>query len=263
MSTPIFHVDAFTNEPFAGNPACVCLMKKARDERWMQQVAAEMNQAETAFVLREGDGFRLRWFTPTTEVDLCGHATLAAAHVLWETKKVAQKESIGFETKSGVLTCARRGEWIEMNFPATPAEVLSQTPPDLLDALGISAATVARSKFDVLVELSSEKLLRGMIPDIARLKRVPCRGVIVTAKAGETFDFVARFFAPQSGIDEDQVTGSAYCCLGPWWGKKLGKTELRAFQASQRGGEVGMRLNGDRVLLGGRAVTVLEGDLRA
>jgi PhzF family phenazine biosynthesis protein len=261
MGIPLFHVDAFTDAPFAGNPAAVCLLPEARDEEWMQNLAAEMNLSETAFLTKEGDAYRLRWFTPTVEIELCGHATLASAHVLWESGALQPAEPARFETLSGALKAERRGEWIELDFPATP-EQPAAAPAGLEAALGAKAIYVGKSRFDYLVEVESEMTVRGLRPDFARLAEFPVRGVMVTSRASTPgWDFVSRFFGPQSGVAEDPVTGSAHCCLGPYWAKKLSKTEFVAFQASPRGGLVRVRLEGDRVRLGGKAVTVLRGEL--
>ncbi|HWP40263.1 MAG TPA: PhzF family phenazine biosynthesis protein [Tepidisphaeraceae bacterium] len=264
MNCPFFQVDSFTDRAFAGNPAGVCLLDSPADQSWMQNVAAEMNLAETAFVHPGPQGCNLRWFSPTVEVDLCGHATLASAHVLWETGRLAGHEPARFHTRSGLLTCTRRSGWIEMDFPSTPATRVQSPPPDLLPALGLAADTpVARSRFDFLVELPSEQQVRAIQPDFARLARVPARGVIVTARSSDPhFDFVSRFFAPQTGIDEDPVTGSSHCCLGPWWQDKLGKSELLARQLSRRGGVIRVTVrDNDRTILAGQAVTVLQGQI--
>ena len=261
MGIPLFHVDAFTEEPFAGNPAAVCLLASPRDEEWMQNVAAEMNLSETAFLVREGDGYRLRWFTPTVEVELCGHATLASAHVLWESGALGPAELARFQTLSGLLTAEHRAEWIELDFPATP-EQPAAAPAGLEAALGAKATYVGKTRFDYMVEVQSEMTVRGLRPDMARLAELPVRGVMVTSRASTPgWDFVSRFFGPQTGVPEDPVTGSAHCCLGPYWAKKLNKTEFVAFQASPRGGLVRVRLEGERVRLGGKAVTVLRGEL--
>jgi PhzF family phenazine biosynthesis protein len=256
----IFQVDAFTARPFAGNPAAVCLLEQPAGASWMQALAAEMNLSETAFLHPRPDGaFDLRWFTPVVEVDLCGHATLASAHVLWETGALAGDAVARFHTRSGVLSAVRQDDWIEMDFPATPAEPVA-APPDLLEALGVDAVAAGRTRFDYLVEVASEAAVRALQPDFVRLAQAPARGVMVTARAAE-YDFVSRFFAPASGIAEDPVTGSAHCCLGPYWAARLGRTRFIAFQASRRGGIVRVALNGDRVLLGGQAVTVFRGEL--
>ena len=258
----LFQVDAFTSERFAGNPAAVCLMEEPRDDAWLQAVAREMNLSETAFLLDNADRFDLRWFTPTLEVDLCGHATLASAHVLWETGQVAEGESIRFDTRSGILTAARANDWIELDFPATPEEAASCNI-DLKHAIGAPATYVGKSEYDFLVEVASEKIVRSLKPDFVLLERAAARGVIVTAQAASPdYDFVSRFFAPQSGVNEDPVTGSSHCCLAPYWAKRLGKTELLGYQASDRGGLVRTRLEGNRVALGGQAVTVFDATLR-
>ena len=256
----IVQVDAFTAVPFAGNPAAVCVLDEPREDVWMQRVAAEMNLAETAFLTTRTDGFNLRWFTPSVEVDLCGHATLASAHVLWESGQLAASAQAVFHTRSGALTADRDGEWIELDFPAKP-ETACAPPEHLLEALGVTEPVhVGRNQFDYLVELESEEELRALRPDHSRLRILPVRGVIVTSKARD-YDFISRFFAPGSGIDEDPVTGSSHCALAPYWAKKLGKTEMRAFQASPRGGFLKLRVNGSRVRICGQAVTVLRGDL--
>ena len=263
MALRIVQVDAFTAKPFAGNPAAVCLLAHAADKRWMQDVAREMNLSETAFLFREDDAWNLRWFTPVVEVDLCGHATLASAHVLWQEGHLLAGAQARFDTKSGRLTADRRGEWIEMAFPAQIAQ--PATPPDtLLDALGVVATYVGKNRTDYLVEVESEAIVRALQPDFGRLRALPMRGVIVTSKASsDAFDFVSRFFGPGSGVDEDPVTGSAHCCLAPYWGKRLGKVEMVGYQASPRGGVVAVRNAGDRVILAGQAVTVLRGELVA
>jgi PhzF family phenazine biosynthesis protein len=263
MPQPIVVVDAFTDRPFAGNPAAVCVMKAARDERWMQLVAREMNLSETAFLVPDGDAFHLRWFTPTVEVDLCGHATLASSHALWTEGHLPLDAVAKFRTKSGELTATRRGDWIELNFPAMPTREVREVPPGLAEALGAAVVAVRSSRLDLLVEVESERVLRDLAPDIAALKALPVRGIIVTAGAdGPEFDFLSRFFAPNVGIDEDPVCGSAHCCLGPYWSEKLGgKADLLAYQASARGGVLRVGVRGDRVRLAGRAVTTLRGAL--
>ena len=261
MGQEVFQVDAFTAEAFAGNPAGVCVMSAPADEGWMRNVAAEMNLSETAFLHRQEEGYSLRWFTPEVEVDLCGHATLASAHVLWETGEIRRDEKAIFHTRRGVLTATRVGDWIELDFPATPAETV-EAPAELESALGVNPIYVGKSVFDYLVEVSTEDEVRGVAPDFGLLAKVPCRGVMVTSPASdERFDFVSRFFAPGTGVNEDPVTGSAHCTLGPFWQWRLGKSEFLAYQASGRGGEVRVRVDGERVLLGGQAVTVLRGTL--
>ncbi len=266
MGLAIYQVDAFTDRPFAGNPAGVCPLAAFPGAAWMQAVAAEMNVAETSFVVRRDDGeYDLRWFTPAVEIELCGHATLAAAHVLWETGAVAAGAAIRFHTLSGVLGAARDGEWIELDFPAEPAQAMAEPPADLAAQLGIPATPplwVGANRFDLVAELADETLVRTLDPDLRRLKLLPYRGIQVTARAATPgFDMVSRFFAPASGIDEDPVTGSAHCCLGPYWSERLGKSSLLGYQASRRGGVVRIEIAGDRVRLGGQAVTVLRGEL--
>jgi len=260
MTFPLYHVDAFTDRPFAGNPAAVCLIPSWKEDDWLQAVAREMNLSETAFLVKQPDHFDLRWFTPTVEVDLCGHATLASAHILWQQSQ-ATGDEIRFSTRSGILKAVRHGDGIELDFPLKPEEA-AQAPPGLLEALGVSAKYVGKNQFDYLVEVESEASLRALAPDFNRLAAVPVRGIIVTSKSADPrFDFVSRFFAPASGVDEDPVTGSAHCCLADFWQKRLGKTEFVAFQASARGGVVKVRVVKDRALLGGRAVTVARGEL--
>ena len=261
MSVPVVQVDAVTDAPFAGNPAAVCLLPGPADAPWMQRVAREMNLSETAFVHPEGQAYRLRWFTPAVEVDLCGHATVATAHVLWEMGRAPRGTRIDFLTKSGLLSAEQRGAWIELDFPAKPV-ASTEAPGDLLAALGVEARFVGRNQFDYLVEVEAETIVRGLAPDARRLAALPVRGVIVTSLAAEPgWDFVSRFFAPGAGIEEDPVTGSAHCALGPFWGQRLGKQEMVGYQASARGGVVRVRVNGDRVHLGGQAVTILRGEL--
>jgi PhzF family phenazine biosynthesis protein len=261
MSQPVVVVDAFTDKPFSGNPAGVCLMDSERDPQWMQNVAREMNLSETAFAYPVDGGFSLRWFTPAVEVDLCGHATLATAHVLWESGQLRDEADAVFRTRSGNLTCRRRDGWIEMDFPAldvTPANLAD----GLLEALGAPARFAGRSRMDAFVELESESALRAMRPDIAGLSRTEARGIIVTARASTPgYDFVSRFFAPRAGVDEDPVTGSAHCALAPYWSEKLNKRQMVGYQASLRGGIVRVETLGDRVLLMGQAVTMLRGEL--
>jgi predicted PhzF superfamily epimerase YddE/YHI9 len=263
MSLPLYQVDAFTSRAFSGNPAAVCLLPEPREDAWMLAVAREMNLSETAFLHREGEdgAWRLRWFTPAVEVELCGHATLASAHVLWEVGDLPRDRPARFNTLSGLLTAELRGEWIELDFPARPAEEVA-SPPGLAEALGAEPLWVGRSRYDYLLELPSEAAVRSLDPDHRRLASLPVRGVIVTARGGQgPFDFVSRFFAPGAGVDEDPVTGSAHCTLGPYWAARLNKSELLAWQASARGGTVRVRLEGDRVKLGGQAVLVLRGEL--
>ena len=265
MPVTCLQIDAFAERPYTGNPAAVCLLDDERDARWMQAVAEEMNLSETAFVRRARDGFDLRWFTPSVEVDLCGHATLAAAHALWSEDRVAEDAEIRFRTRSGVLSAARNGDLIELDFPATrpdAADLDEARMRELGEVLGVVPRRIGRSAFDLLVEVESERDVRAARPDFRRLAELDCRGVIVTSTPEDSrFDFVSRFFAPAAGVDEDPVTGSAHCCLGPYWGERLGKSEMTAFQASARGGIVRVRVYGERVILGGHAVTVFKGEL--
>lgn len=257
----VLQIDAFTDRPFAGNPAAVCLLDDERDAAWMQAVAAEMNLSETAFVRRLPDGFELRWFTPAVEVDLCGHATLASAHAIWSTGSAGEDESIRFHTRSGVLTATRAAGLIELDFPATPA-VECEPPAGLVEALGAHPTFVGRTKSDVLLVFTEAAEVRGLQPDFRRLAQTPTRGVIVTAASDDArYDFISRFFAPAVGIDEDPVTGSAHCCLGPFWSERFRKPRVIGYQASRRGGVVQVQTRGDRVTLAGSAVTVFTGEL--
>jgi PhzF family phenazine biosynthesis protein len=261
LTIPIVQVDAFTDRAFAGNPAAVCLLAAPRDEGWMQNVAREMNLSETAFLVPRKAGYDLRWFTPEAEVDLCGHATLASAHVLWEEDILDKKATARFHTHSGLLSATRKDGWIEMDFPAE-LQKPAIAPPALAGALGTTPVYIGKNRFDYLVELDSEEVLRNLHPDFALLKTIPARGVIVTSPSdSKDYDFVSRFFAPALGINEDPVTGSAHCCLGPYWQKRLKKDSFTAYQASARGGIIRVSTQGDRVLLGGQAVTVLRGEL--
>ncbi len=270
MGIDIVQVDAFTSTPFRGNPAAVCFLAEARDAAWMQNVAREMNLSETAFLVPRTNGLNgqkwpsgidLRWFTPTVEVDLCGHATVASAHALWETSRLSASAPAHFHTRSGVLTAELHGDWVELDFPSLP-ETAVAPPASLADALGVTPAYVGKSRFDYLVEVESQAVLQGLQPNFATLRQVEGRGVIVTSRSDSPdYDFVSRYFAPSFGIDEDPVTGSAHCVLAPYWAGKLGRQEMTGYQASARGGVVRVRLEGDRVRLGGKAVIVLRGEL--
>ncbi|MFH0848406.1 MAG: PhzF family phenazine biosynthesis protein [archaeon] len=261
MGFKIFCVDAFTDKAFAGNPAAVCILNESRDEAWMQNLAREMNLSETAFLYAQKDDYSLRWFTPAVEVDLCGHATLASAHVLWESRSLSIQDQARFHTRSGLLIARRKRDWIELDFPATPDQPVSP-PAQLEAALGMSPKYVGKSRFDLLVEADSEETVRSLEPDFGLLREMQVRGVMVTSRATSSgYDFVSRFFAPGAGVDEDPVTGSAHCCLGPFWSRKLGKNELVAYQASSRGGTVRVRVSGEHVYLSGQAVTILHGEL--
>jgi PhzF family phenazine biosynthesis protein len=264
---PLSVVDAFTDRPFGGNPAAVCVLERWPSDEWLQLVGRELNLSETAFLVpRSVAEYELRWFTPRVEVALCGHATLASAHALWESG-TAPRGSVAFHTRtSGALSAVPlpSGE-IELDFPAKPAKPWAG-PVELCKALGTSGVAAGKNEYDALVELASEAAVRDLDPDFDHLQRIDCRGVIVTAKSDDPrFDFVSRFFAPSAGINEDPVTGSAHCCLAEWWGDKLGKSEMVGYQASERGGVVRVvrdRANA-RVKLIGRAVTVSRGELLA
>lgn len=263
MGLSIVQIDAFTNVPFAGNPAAVCILPSPQDEDWMQKVAREMNLSETAFLIRQEDGFDLRWFTPAVEVDLCGHATLASAHALWTEGHLSPQQEARFHTRSGLLTATRQGDWIELNFPAIPSKDV-QILPGLIKALNVPIREVYENSVGFLVEVDSEKCVRVVQPKLELLCTLPAPGVIVTSRGDQSgYDFVSRYFAPAIGIDEDPVTGAAHCCLGPFWRDRLQKTEFRAYQASERGGELKVRCQDDRVLLAGQAVTVFRGELVA
>jgi predicted PhzF superfamily epimerase YddE/YHI9 len=265
----LFQIDSFTDRPFAGNPAGVVLLDEPRDAVWMQAVAAEMNVAETAFLESRDDPgcYGLRWFTPTVEVDLCGHATLASAHALWQAGEDPTR--LRFATRSGELTAEKVDAGIQLDFPAVPAtEVDDERASRVVAAVGCSPVWIGRSRFDYLIEVADEQAVRQVRPDFLALRPLHNRGVIVTARAdpapgnqGDSVDIVSRFFAPAVGIDEDPVTGSAHCCLGPYWAERLGRETLVGYQASVRGGHVGMALTGDRVLLTGAAVTVIRGEI--
>jgi predicted PhzF superfamily epimerase YddE/YHI9 len=262
MNCNLFHVDAFTDRPFAGNPAAVCLLDEPADEAWMQQFAAEMNLSETAYVVpRTDEGSDLRWFTPAVEVALCGHATLASAAALWHSGRASPSEPIRFHTRSGMLTCSGEDGWIAMDFPSTPP-VQCEAPQGLLESLDVQAQFIGKNKMDYFVHVSSEDIVRAIQPDFRNLKMVSARGVIVTAVSTDPmFDFVSRFFAPAVGVDEDPVTGSAHCCLGPYWSAMLGRREMLGNQASKRGGMVRVTDRGPRVVLAGKAVIVTEGQV--
>ena len=261
--TPIMQVDAFTAEPFLGNPAAVCLLREEATDAWMQAVAAEMNLSETAFVRRRSNnGFSIRWFTPTVEVPLCGHATLAGAHVLWEEELVSRDEPIVFHAEDGVLTAHCEADWICLNFPALPVEECT-VPGGLSEALGCQTLNVYRNQFGTyLLELDSEKTVEALRPDFAQLRNQGFDACIVTAPSDSgSCDFVSRFFGPGIGIDEDPVTGAAHCSLGPYWAEHLGKTDLVGHQISRRGGVVRVRVRGDRVDILGQALTIMRGEL--
>ena len=265
MTIPLFQVDSFTSQAFRGNPAGVCLLDAPHPDDWMAGVAREMNLSETAFLLPEGQGFRLRWFTPRVEVTLCGHATLASAAILWEQGLLASDQAAIFETLSGRLVATRLEDgWIGLDFPARPVEAVTM-PEGLLHRLGITQQPVfaGRYKEDYLIELEQDEQVRQLKPDFAAMLGIKTRGVVVTARSGDPqFDFVSRFFAPAVGVDEDPVTGSAHCALTPYWAAKLGKPELNAYQASERGGVLRVRDRGERVSLEGQTVTIFEAKLK-
>lgn len=254
----IYTVDSFTSKPFSGNPAAVCILKEDIVDQLKQDIASEMNLPETAFILPGDEGFGLRWFTPTTEVDLCGHATLAAAHVLWESGVKDKNETVTFHTRSGVLLVRKVRGLIEMEFPREDV-VKTDCPREIKEGLNAEILFCGRNRMDYFAEVGSEDRLRSLVPDMASLSKLDSRGLIVTSRSGE-YDFISRFFAPQSGIPEDPVTGSAHCALGPYWSEKLEKSVLRAFQASHRGGKIYVGVTNDKVTLAGNAVTVMCGD---
>ena len=263
MKQTIIQVDAFSDRAFRGNPAAVCVLSSAPDESWMQLVAREMNLSETAFLLKQDRSYSLRWFTPTTEVPLCGHATLASAHVLWTEGYASTGQSIQFETKSGTLTAKYQDEWIELDFPANRSQDI---PPitKLGDALGVPLKTVLYNSLGYLVEVATAERVEQLQPNFTLLRQLPIANVIVTSKgkSDSEYDFVSRFFAPGLGIDEDPVTGAAHCCLAPYWRDRLGRDNFLAYQASERGGVVKIHYDGgERVALQGQAVTVMRGEL--
>ncbi len=258
----IYTVDSFTKIPFSGNPAAVCILEEEIDDVLKQRIAAEMNLSETAFVIRNYIGFGLRWFTPSTEVDLCGHATLASAHILWESGK-ADDKTITFHTASGKLSAWKDNDGIiRMEFPAEEVTT-TLCPKHINRGLNTDILYCGKNRMDYLVEVGSEQIVRDIEPDLSVIERIESRGLIITARSNsDDYDFVSRFFAPQSGINEDPVTGSAHCALGPYWALKLDKKELRGYQSSRRGGIVYVEPEGDKVILGGNAVTVLNGNFR-
>lgn len=262
MAQEIIQVDAFTDHRFHGNPAAICILDGPADETWMQNLALEMNLSETAYLIPEDDGYALRWFTPTVEVDLCGHATIAAAHVLWEDGHVRPDEACRFNTRSGVLTARLRDGWIEVEFPRENFTEI-EAPDGLAEALGTKPLSVVEHPLSYcLSEVESEEIVHGLCPDFSALKKLPFHGFIVTSTSdSEDLDFVSRFFAPGMGVEEDPVTGSAHCVLGPYWEERLGKSTLMAYQASARGGHVKVEVKPERVCLSGQAVTVMHGQL--
>lgn len=263
MGQKIIQVDSFTAQTFQGNPAAVCVLSSPQDEQWMQMVAQEMNLSETAFLIKQEQQYSLRWFTPTTEVALCGHGTLASAHVLWTEGYASTGQQLKFETKSGILTATYQDNWIELNFPASRSQ---EIPPitKLRDALGVPLKTVSYNSLGYLVEIANAEQVSQLQPNFTLLKQLPISNVIVTSKAPQNleYDFISRFFAPGLGINEDPVTGAAHCCLAPYWRDRLQQDHFLAYQASSRGGVVKINYDGgDRVALLGQAVTVMRGEL--
>lgn len=256
----IIQVDAFTRRPFHGNPAAVCVLPEFPSEPFMQSLAQEMNLSETVYLAQREDGsFDIRWFTPEAEVDLCGHATLAAAHTLWTEH--GREGPLRFHSRSGLLTAVQEEGWITLDFPATPPTECAP-PRGLLRALGLGQAEfVGRSKFDYLVVIQDESYLRTFTPDLSELKRIEARGVIVSSLCSGEEDFVSRFFAPAVGVNEDPVTGSAHCVLACYWSDRLGRENLTAYQASRRGGRLRLTHQGERVKLSGEAVTVFKAEI--
>jgi PhzF family phenazine biosynthesis protein len=260
MNIKIYQVDAFTEKAFKGNPAGVCILEKEMPDEWMQGIAKEMNLSETAFIKKDGEIYSLRWFTPKVEVDLCGHATLATAHILYQYKYLPVSAVAQFKTKSGLLKAKNDGVWIELDFPQTPVSD-TEIPKGLEEILGAKISYMGKSIFDYFAVLENDNIVKNLMPDYNALTKFDMRGIIVTA-SGTSFDFVSRFFAPQSGIIEDPVTGSAHSALYPYWSDKLGKKQMLAYQASERGGIIKLNSDGDRVLISGQAVTIFEGSLK-
>jgi len=258
MQVPFYQVDAFTDRLFGGNPAGVCPLEQWLPDETMQKIAMENNLSETAFFVKKGEGFHIRWFTPKVEVNLCGHATLASAHVIFHDLGFSG-EKISFESRSGLLNVTREGELLILDFPGNKPQ-RTALPDDFVHSLNITPLQCYRGKEDYLLLYKSQKEIEALIPDFRRLEKTDARAVIVTAP-GDKVDFVSRFFAPRVGVDEDPVTGSAHTVLIPFWAEKLGKTEMNARQLSRRGGIIFCRLNGERVDIGGRAVTFLKGEI--
>lgn len=262
MNIPIYTADAFTDKPFSGNPAGICVLTTPLDEKMMQKIAFEMNLAETAFLSKTDNGsYSLRWFTPAVEVDLCGHATLASSHILWETEKEMKADTLRFNTRSGLLKANYKNGQIELDFPVIESKQI-EIQNGLVKALGVKPVSLFKTEWNYLAELDSEETLRNIKPDFEILKSLDVFGTIITARASMAgYDFVSRFFAPAKGIPEDPVTGSAHCALGPYWMKKLDKNSFKAYQASARGGTVGVRIESGRVYLTGKTVTMLRGTI--
>jgi predicted PhzF superfamily epimerase YddE/YHI9 len=259
----IAHVDAFADRPFAGNPAAVCVLERPAAEEWMQNIAREMNLSETAFLYPEKDGYNLRWFGPVEEVDLCGHATIASAHVLWESLRAPMDRPLTFYSRSGILLAHREPPWIMLDFPMEAARPL-ETPDLICTAFGCRPLFFGENRVDYMIEVESEKVLRALTPDFSKLKDFSGRGYIVTSRSETAgFDYVTRFFAPGRGVNEDPVTGSAQCCLGPYWREKLHRDDFVSYQASWRGGILRVKVRDPRVIIGGKAVTIFLGELLA
>ncbi len=261
MELKLYTVDAFTDKPFAGNPAAVCILEKELAETQMKKIAFEMNLSETAFVRKTGVVYSLRWFTPDSEVDLCGHATLATSHILWQTGLHDKSETISYETRSGILKARQVNGKIELDFPIDKEHPID-IPGVLVETLGAKPVYLGMTKWSYLAEMDSEEKVRNINPDFEKMESLEAWGVMITARsASKDIDFVSRFFAPRKGVQEDPVTGSAHCALGPYWAKKLGKNKLKAYQASERGGYLDVNVEGERVKLLGSAVTVIEGKI--
>ncbi|AKP47042.1 MULTISPECIES: PhzF family phenazine biosynthesis protein [Bacillus] len=257
----IFLINAFTDQPFAGNAAAVCFLPESKDAGWMQKVAKEIHLPTTAFIKHTNGKFSLRWFTPSMEIPLCGHGTLASAYVLWEMGYIKAENPVSFSTKSGVLTATVKNGWIELDFPSAPDHEIN-APDRLIQALGVVPKYVGKNQLDYIVEVESDDVVKNLIPDIDSIAQLPIRGVIVTSRSSSgRFDFISRLFSPAQGIVEDAVTGSAHCCLGPYWKRRLNKDEFIAYQASARGGMIKVKMANNRVLLSGKAVTVIKGEL--
>jgi PhzF family phenazine biosynthesis protein len=269
MKLKIQTVDAFTQKPFSGNPAGVCILNDIIPDSLMQNIAFEMNLAETAFVVKkpDDDGYSLRWFTPSSEIDLCGHATLASAHIMWQDGVEPRTETINFHTRSGLLTAKNSNGGIILDFPAVPQKEI-EYPPELITSIGgAKPKYVGMTKWNYLIELEDENAVLNAKPDFNLMLKLPGWGTMITAQASpngygkEGYDFVSRFFAPEKGVPEDPVTGSAHCALGPYWQQRLGKDNFKAYQASERGGTVGVKVIGERIMLSGTGVTVMQGEI--
>ena len=260
MKIPIYQADAFTDKLFGGNPAAVCVLEDWLTDEVLQQIALENNLSETAYLVKDNDHYHIRWFTPGTEVDLCGHATLASAHILFSCLG-HRSNQVSFHSKSGLLTVSKLDSGkLMLDFPANVPEEMKDIPVGLFEGLGLAPVPAFKTSFDYMVVVPSENMVKGLVPDFKTLAKVPCRGVIVTAK-GDSADFVSRCFYPQSGIDEDPVTGSAHTIMVPYWAKQLGKTNMKAIQLSKRRGYLDCELAGNRVLMSGQAVTYMKGEI--